>query len=153
MDLDDFVACYQPGECHTRKQTWSPENQEGRWRAFEYDELAKRDTPADHASGCHLSWEVEVGMDTTQRFKAQIERLLAKGGAVLETHSPNAPGVIGFPTLDHGAFTEWRAQSLSLLTNLLGAEHVYVTNFEREVDRGYTNSAKAGIGRVNAILS
>ena len=98
-----------------------------------------------HASGCHLSWKIEVGMDTTQRFKVRIERLLAKGGAVLNTHSPNSPGVIGFPTLDHGAFTEWRAQSLSLLGNLLGAEHVYVTGFEREVDRGYTSSVKAGI--------
>ena len=90
-------------------------------------------------------------MDTTQRFKVQLERLLAKGGAVLETHSPNPPGVIGFPTLNHGAFTEWRAQSLSLLTNLLCAEHVYVTNFEREVERGYTSSAEAGIGILKAV--
>ena len=90
-------------------------------------------------------------MDTTQRFKVRIERLLAKGGAVLSTHSPDPPGVIGFPTLDHGAFTEWRAQALSLLTNLLGAEHVYVTDFEREVDHAYTNSVKAGIGILKAV--
>ena len=42
-DLDDFVACYRPGERHMRKPTWSPENEGGRWRAFEYDELAERD--------------------------------------------------------------------------------------------------------------
>lgn len=90
-------------------------------------------------------------MDTAQRFKVQLERLRAKGGAVLETHSPNSPGVIGFPTLDHGAFTEWRTQTLSLLTNLLGAEHVYVTNFEREVREGYTDSTKAGIGILKAV--
>ena len=42
-DLDDFVACYRPGERHAREPTWSPENEGGRWRAFEYDELAKRD--------------------------------------------------------------------------------------------------------------
>ena len=90
-------------------------------------------------------------MDTTQRIKSRIERLLAKGGAVLETDSPNPPGVIGFPTLDHGTFTEWRAQSLSLLTNLLGAEHVYVTNFEREVNEGYTSSVEAGIGILKAV--
>ena len=42
-DLDEFVACYRPGERHKRKQTWSRENEEGRWRAFEYDELFKRD--------------------------------------------------------------------------------------------------------------
>ena len=32
-----------PGERHKRKQTWSPENEGSRWRAFEYDELARRD--------------------------------------------------------------------------------------------------------------
>ena len=42
-DLDHFVACYRPGELHKRESTWSPENDGGRWRAFEYDELAKRD--------------------------------------------------------------------------------------------------------------
>ena len=42
-DLDDFVECYRPGERHKRKQTWSPENEGGRWKAFEYDELAQRD--------------------------------------------------------------------------------------------------------------
>jgi len=42
-DLDDFVTCYRPGERHRRKPKWSPEDEGGRWRAFEYDELAKRD--------------------------------------------------------------------------------------------------------------
>ena len=42
-DLDDFMECYRSGEHHRRKPTWSPEKEGGRWRAFEYDELAKRD--------------------------------------------------------------------------------------------------------------
>ncbi len=42
-DLDDFVTCYRPGERHKRKPTWNSENDGGRWRAFEYDDLAKRD--------------------------------------------------------------------------------------------------------------
>ena len=42
-DLDDFVACYRPGERHNRKPTWTPENEAGRWRVFEYHELAERD--------------------------------------------------------------------------------------------------------------
>ena len=42
-DLDDFVACYRPGERHRRQPTWSLENEAGRWRAFEYGELTKRD--------------------------------------------------------------------------------------------------------------
>ena len=42
-DLDEFVECYSPGARHKRKETWSEENEDGRWRAFDYDELTKRD--------------------------------------------------------------------------------------------------------------
>jgi len=42
-DLDDFVACYYPANRFERKPTWSEANPEGRWRAFDYAELAKRD--------------------------------------------------------------------------------------------------------------
>ncbi len=42
-DLDDFVACDRPGERHKRKPTWSAETPEGRFRAYEYEELLARD--------------------------------------------------------------------------------------------------------------
>ena len=42
-DLDDFVACYQPENRHKRKPTWGESSPEGRWRCFEYEELARRD--------------------------------------------------------------------------------------------------------------
>jgi type I restriction enzyme M protein len=43
-DLDEFVECYRPGKRHLRKPTWNAEhNSESRWRAFDYDELVKRD--------------------------------------------------------------------------------------------------------------
>jgi type I restriction enzyme M protein len=42
-DLDEFVACYHPHNRHVRTPTWSEENPEGRWRAFDYAELAARD--------------------------------------------------------------------------------------------------------------
>lgn len=43
-DLDEFVACYKPGERHKRKATWDAEkNPDGRWRSFDYDDLLKRD--------------------------------------------------------------------------------------------------------------
>jgi type I restriction enzyme M protein len=42
-DLDDFVACYNPGNRNKRKATWSEQNPEGRWRSFTYDELVARD--------------------------------------------------------------------------------------------------------------
>jgi type I restriction enzyme M protein len=47
-DLDEFVACYKPDGRHARKATWAEAEgkdtgPEGRWRAFDYDELMKRD--------------------------------------------------------------------------------------------------------------
>jgi type I restriction-modification system DNA methylase subunit len=42
-DLLDFVKCYNPGNRHERKQTWSEKNPEGRWRKFTCDEIIARD--------------------------------------------------------------------------------------------------------------
>ena len=42
-DLDEFVACYRPGDRHNRAATWSDENPDGRWRAFDYEEILARD--------------------------------------------------------------------------------------------------------------
>jgi type I restriction enzyme M protein len=42
-DLDEFVACYRPGERQKRRATWSEKSAEGRWRAFGYDEVVARD--------------------------------------------------------------------------------------------------------------
>ncbi len=42
--LDDFIACYRPGEPLVRRQpTWSEANPEGRWRSYSIDELTGRD--------------------------------------------------------------------------------------------------------------
>jgi len=42
-DLDEFVTCYNPANRHDRRPTWSPDNPEGRWRSYTYEELVKRD--------------------------------------------------------------------------------------------------------------
>nr|MBA2755439.1 N-6 DNA methylase [Chloroflexia bacterium] len=42
-DLDDFVARYRPEGRHDRVATWTPETPDGRWRAYEADELLARD--------------------------------------------------------------------------------------------------------------
>ena len=42
-DLDDFVACYHAANRHERTPTWSAENPDGRWRAYDYEELVERD--------------------------------------------------------------------------------------------------------------
>lgn len=42
-DFDEFVDCYRPGRLHERAANWGEENPEGRWRAFDYEEILKRD--------------------------------------------------------------------------------------------------------------
>lgn len=42
-DFDEFVTCYKPGRIHEREATWSEANPDGRWRAYEYGDLMKRD--------------------------------------------------------------------------------------------------------------
>jgi type I restriction enzyme M protein len=43
VDLDEFVKCYHAKNRHDRKPTWSDKSLEGRWRAYDYDELGARD--------------------------------------------------------------------------------------------------------------
>ena len=40
--LENFVACYRPENRHVRKQTWSEETPDGRWRAYSREELLLR---------------------------------------------------------------------------------------------------------------
>jgi len=42
-DLRDFITLYHPQNRHKRKETWSAETEEGRWRKFSYEEIIARD--------------------------------------------------------------------------------------------------------------
>ena len=42
-DMADFIKCYNAGNRQKRKETWSEENPEGRWRKISYDEIIARD--------------------------------------------------------------------------------------------------------------
>lgn len=42
-DLKDFITCYNPENRHERKETYSEENPDGRWRKYSYEEILKRD--------------------------------------------------------------------------------------------------------------
>lgn len=42
-DLKDFIHCYNPENRHIRKETWSEDKPDGRWRKFSYDEITNRD--------------------------------------------------------------------------------------------------------------
>ena len=41
--LDEFVSLFNPENRHKRKATWSEKNPDGRWRAYDYEELIQRD--------------------------------------------------------------------------------------------------------------
>jgi len=42
-DLKEFITCYQPNNLQKRKETWSENNPDGRWRKYTYDEIIARD--------------------------------------------------------------------------------------------------------------
>ena len=42
-DLDEFVELFKPDNHHEREPTWSEDNPEGRWRAYDYEALIQRD--------------------------------------------------------------------------------------------------------------
>ena len=42
-DLLDFIARYNPINRHERRETWSEQNPDGRWRRFFVDEILQRD--------------------------------------------------------------------------------------------------------------
>ena len=37
------MQCYRPANRHDRNDTWSTDNPEGCWRAYDYEELINRD--------------------------------------------------------------------------------------------------------------
>lgn len=41
--LEEFILCYNPKNRYERKETYSEQNPEGRWRRFSADEILKRD--------------------------------------------------------------------------------------------------------------
>lgn len=82
---------------------------------------------------------------------ARIESLLQKGEQVIASHRPDPPNVIGFPTLNASIFAEWHTQCLSLLVNLLGRDHVYVTNFEESVKQPYSAHVEYGQGLLRGL--
>jgi type I restriction enzyme M protein len=42
-NLKDFITCYKPENRHKRKETWSEDNPDGRWRKFTYEDIVARD--------------------------------------------------------------------------------------------------------------
>lgn len=41
--FEEFIECYCAGHMQDRKETWSEENPDGRWRKYSYEEILSRD--------------------------------------------------------------------------------------------------------------
>jgi len=41
--LEDFIKLYNSENLDKRKETWSEENEEGRWRKYSYEDIISRD--------------------------------------------------------------------------------------------------------------
>ena len=67
-DLDDFVNCYCSGHLEDRKETYSEENPNGRWRRFSEEDVYSRDQLK-----LDFKW-----MDLTQKDDRTITELLDK---------------------------------------------------------------------------
>ena len=42
-DLQGFIACYNPLNRHERKESWSEQHPEGRWRKYSFEQIIARD--------------------------------------------------------------------------------------------------------------
>jgi hypothetical protein len=80
----------------------------------------------------------------------RIDELIDKGAQVLLIDEPPVNSH-SHASQDYGAFIEWRTQALSFLTNLLKADHIYVTTFEKRVEKNYEKFINAGIGILKAV--
>ncbi len=91
-DLDEFVACYKPGERHKRRPTWSEKNPNGRWRRFTYEEIVSRDKasldifwlrdesledssdlPDPHIIAAEIAEDLESALDQIRDVLADLE--------------------------------------------------------------------------------
>ena len=60
-DMNEFVKCFNPENRNRRKATWGEENPDGRWRAYDYEELLKRDKVS-----LDLSWIRDKSLEDSE---------------------------------------------------------------------------------------
>ncbi|MBC8550702.1 MAG: hypothetical protein H8D23_13745 [Candidatus Brocadiales bacterium] len=74
-----------------------------------------------------------------------VQKLIEEGQKVLDTHIPNSPGIIGYPTLDSKAFSVWQTKCLDFLELNLPTDSEYFRSFRDKVKHGYRGTVDAGI--------
>ena len=87
--LDDFVTCYRAEDISQRKETYSEENPNGRWRKYPVSELLKRDKTSldiswikqtdddDDLSLAELMSTIQQKSDNISKAVAELQKLLS----------------------------------------------------------------------------
>ena len=88
-DLDDFVKCYNPENRHLRKETYSAEALDGRWRKFTYDEIIARDK-----TSLDITW-VKTGDSTDDYTLAELFDFIKEKSASIVTAVDSLEELIG----------------------------------------------------------
>ena len=81
----------------------------------------------------------------------RLDKLLQKADAVLDSHTPNPPGVIGFPTLKTELFIAWKTKCLNYLETILPPTSNYIKDFKDSVKKGYIGHVNAGKGILQSV--
>ena len=88
-NLDDFVECYQAEDMSKRKETYSEENPNGRWRKYPVAELLKRDKTSldiswikqtdddDDMTLAELMATIQQKSDNISKAVAKLQELMA----------------------------------------------------------------------------
>lgn len=98
-------------------------------------------------------------MPVEDKIIQRIDELLKKSEKVATTAKVvttaklrlNPPNGINDLLVHPGVFTGWRTQVLNFLINLLGNNHVYTQNFEKEVKNAYLRDVGRGQGILLAV--
>jgi hypothetical protein len=81
---------------------------------------------------------------------SRLDAMITKAGDVQATYKAPGSGSFGPGWIDVGSFAEWRAQSLVLLSQALGAQHQYTRSFADSTTKSSLSSTKTGLGVLRA---
>lgn len=69
-DFAEFIECYKRDDMENRKETWSEDNQNGRWRKYTIEQIKARDN-----TSLDINW-MEAESDTPDYTISEILELM-----------------------------------------------------------------------------
>jgi uncharacterized protein (TIGR02391 family) len=119
------------------------------YTAYQIKELGRTYLNNHHSSLDHQTATNERKID--EPVINRLNQLIADADAVLRTHTPNPPNIIGFPTLEEEAFRKWKASSENIISSICGSDSTYLQSFTKTVKSGHRSHVKAGKGILGAL--